>query len=1033
MMDLTVLTLLPSTSIDAPIEARLASVALDALPDFTRLDDEDVQDDKLRDGSLLLNGSQSTTPYITETALRRLRLPEHPRYILSERFQNDLQRPWFQFELKKAPVDHAFWRHAWNCDDLDEDFDVMDLFLIMPNRYSDTAKFFGVIDARPESEEIRLLVLPPAVKQVSNLLSCEFRNVRLNDPLRPSYQTFYVAGAAAPRNGHDPVYKYDIAINGHLSVSSDGTRTGLQLLQHESDERLVWYEELCINCRDIVDSEHFHNLKSAIIRGATSGAILMFDRVSAFTTSMNSNRKFVHPEVNRKTRDIRLLQFLGSPGDKSIKLKLVVRNLDDFPVFKALSYVWGDDTGHAMHYTQYQPEDDMSKWPMIKNHTSKTVFLESFEKITESIIVNKAPLMTTKHLANALRYLRDRGECKYFWVDALCIDQSSWEDRSSQVCMMAEIYAQAQEVIAWLGLGNKADSTVELLSMFGQETFDLAQFVQWAEVKGSEEEEKENLLTRMEASEGRDTKDKPWKVAVLGLPNADLGDAAEDIIYRTLYACLRDRAFINSVEDIVNHPWWHRLWIYQESVIPSSLVLHRGSYSVEFETLWRAYSAIIRLSDLTPFYEHFPKPMLSPLSLDSSKYRMLASIRLERQRRHHTGSNFTATIPNDWLFYIQQLAERGASDPRDVIYAAMGLATFPPKNIVPDYSKAISEVYTNAAKETIKDSDDLTILSICGGVMQSSATWASYLLHKDVELRRKAAPLPSWVPYWGQQHRLGMGAKLLQSPDRSATAFCAGGTGGAGAKFSKDSRILFAMGMVVDIVGRVVKGYAGKPQGGGTQVTYDGKDFVHSKVPYKSTLRCAEWFQAYDDWQIAITSLSSSKHTSTYVTGESITSAFQHALYAPDFGLNLCYGGLLFHGDEDYHDKRIDEFRVRFSAEEKSLKQDKITMPTLQLQAELDEELTALVGSMTISTKHELLITEKGYIGVSPPGCSQVGGVQVGDLVVVLRGAAVPLILRKVGDLERFLLIGDAYVHGIMYGSVLEGHTASDLRKFPIM
>lgn len=70
----------------------------------------------------------------------------------------------------------------------------------------------------------------------------------------------------------------------------------------------------------------------------------MFDRVSSFTTTLNSNKKFNYPVIDRKTREIRLLQFLGDSKDSAIKCKLVVKNLDDMPSFKALSYIWGDDS-----------------------------------------------------------------------------------------------------------------------------------------------------------------------------------------------------------------------------------------------------------------------------------------------------------------------------------------------------------------------------------------------------------------------------------------------------------------------------------------------------------------------------------------------------------------------------------------------------------------------------------------------------------------------------------------------------------------
>jgi hypothetical protein len=705
-----------------------------------------------------------------------------------------------------------------------------------------------------------------------------------------------------------------------------------------------------------------------------------------------------------------------------------------------------------MHYTQYQPSEDRTNWPLVQNATSETVFLQSFEELAEQITVNKVPLMTTKHLATALRCLRDRGECKYFWVDALCIDQSSWEDRSSQVCMMAEIYAQAQQVIAWLGLGNEKDATIEILNILGLETFDIVQFVHWAQLKGVEEEEKGSLLPWPETGEPPESENIPWKNVVMGLSTSESEDMVEESIYRTIFACLRDRVFIKSVEDLVDHPWWHRLWIYQESVIPKSLLLHRGSYSITFETLWNAHSTILRLSQVTPFYSSFPRPFLGPLSLDSTKYRMLASIRQERQRRHNPGFYPDTAISNDWLFYIEELASRGASDPRDVIYAAMGLATLTPKKIVPDYSKEIAEVYTNAAKETIKDTGDLTILSMCGGVMEISAVWASHLLSEDLEVKKKLSPLPSWVPYWGEQNRSGMGAKSLQRYRLDAPVFCAGGTRGASAKFSKDSKILFATGVVVDIIERVVKGYTGKQKGGMKQVTFDGKDSVFSKVPYNSDLVCDSWFKAFDEWQDAITSLSNSKSTSSYITGGSITNALKHALYAPFYKAYLSHNA----SEEEALETSLERFRIRFSTAAKQWKEDKdASFETFHTQAVLDRELTDLVGGLTISTKHELLITEKGYIGVSPPGCSQVGGLQVGDLIVVLRGGGVPFILRRVGDLERFLLVGDACqfyplvelygakenlltnccidVHGIMYGAALEGIKESALKKFPII
>jgi hypothetical protein len=57
-------------------------------------------------------------------------------------------------------------------------------------------------------------------------------------------------------------------------------------------------------------------------------------------------------------------------------------------------------------------------------------------------------------------------------------------------------------------------------------------------------------------------------------------------------------------------------------------------------------------------------------------------------------------------------------------------------------------------------------------------------------------------------------------------------------------------------------------------------------------------------------------------------------------------------------------------------------------------------------------MTEQGYIGLGRP--------QVGDIVSVLLGGRLPFLLRPTVGSEQFTLVGNCYVHGIMYGEALE-------------
>jgi len=68
-----------------------------------------------------------------------------------------------------------------------------------------------------------------------------------------------------------------------------------------------------------------------------------------------------------------------------------------------------------------------------------------------SISLNGSMAWITTNLYHALVYLQASFPEKYFWIDALCIDQSSPDERNHQVAQMKTIFSGAREVIAWLG------------------------------------------------------------------------------------------------------------------------------------------------------------------------------------------------------------------------------------------------------------------------------------------------------------------------------------------------------------------------------------------------------------------------------------------------------------------------------------------------------------------------------------------------------------------------------------------------------
>jgi len=118
-------------------------------------------------------------------------------------------------------------------------------------------------------------------------------------------------------------------------------------------------------------------------------------------------------------RGIRLLTIHRGESQHfpfDINCSLTACDLDSKPQYEALSFTWG-------------PE----------NHVA-------------AIKVDGEVLEVRHNLLFALRRLRYPNCPRVMWIDAVCIDQSNLDERSSTVSYMSDIYSCATGgVIAWLG------------------------------------------------------------------------------------------------------------------------------------------------------------------------------------------------------------------------------------------------------------------------------------------------------------------------------------------------------------------------------------------------------------------------------------------------------------------------------------------------------------------------------------------------------------------------------------------------------
>jgi hypothetical protein len=92
----------------------------------------------------------------------------------------------------------------------------------------------------------------------------------------------------------------------------------------------------------------------------------------------------------------------------------------------------------------------------------------------------------TSNLRDALRMLVNSVTAqksptpKYFWIDALSMDQKNVDERNAQVARMAEIFKAAQSVLVWLGKEDEftkdALTTIERVSSIPEEEWPLVPY-----------------------------------------------------------------------------------------------------------------------------------------------------------------------------------------------------------------------------------------------------------------------------------------------------------------------------------------------------------------------------------------------------------------------------------------------------------------------------------------------------------------------------------------------------------------------------
>lgn len=132
--------------------------------------------------------------------------------------------------------------------------------------------------------------------------------------------------------------------------------------------------------------------------------------------SSSASKPYEYTDLNYQLgQEIRLCILLPGEPQDPLCCELVHVNLDDDPVYDAVSYTWANEDGDAS--------------------LSSTIHCRG-----------EGFLPITVNCDAVLRQLRRFGSKRRLWIDAICINQSKISERNHQVAFMYSVYSRAQYV-----------------------------------------------------------------------------------------------------------------------------------------------------------------------------------------------------------------------------------------------------------------------------------------------------------------------------------------------------------------------------------------------------------------------------------------------------------------------------------------------------------------------------------------------------------------------------------------------------------
>lgn len=250
------------------------------------------------------------------------------------------------------------------------------------------------------------------------------------------------------------------------------------------------------------------------------------------------------------------------------------------------------------------------------------------------VIINEHRMAVTKNAYLALRDVRLREHDRLLWIDTLCIDQSNLAERGEQVQQMGLIYSHAERVLIWLG-EPIYDTDYAITCM------------------------KELELRIIQDFNGQET-------------TAEQRSEAWSDIVRNLTIDQKE-VLADGLRSLLSRDWFKRVWIIQETAHAQRAEIFCGRKSV---------SAHVFVT----------MPSLLKIEVDTPKLRHCQS-KLDIMPGPLRKSSWWGEARDLRTLFVK-FAESEATDPRDMVYALLGISADAENSefLKADYERSMEDV-----------------------------------------------------------------------------------------------------------------------------------------------------------------------------------------------------------------------------------------------------------------------------------------------------------------------------------------------------